>query len=397
MFKRSNRSFIRQTRSGDRALSNARSRVPTRRARRDLDPRSISRTVSRAGLARSSVLLLLVLLLAAIVVVLFAVVRGAEQGSAPLPAPSAGGSPPARDPMPGATEPHATRSVAKIDPATQNHPAATQVEAVPAEGGQGPGVIRGQITALPGTKLPLAWTLIVEPHPFLQGRERAVTRRIEFTNGEQEFKVEGLPLAGYSVRAQAPGLNDVSCSALLVPGSANVFVNPQFRPAGFIDGNVIDASGNPAQGVLVVITSEPGHARASARTDAHGDYLIPNVTDGAYSLSIGPPDAPLLKPDALSFKAPSLRFPVRQLPETGTLRVTTLDESGRALPDTEVTGISNSGGALRVKTDGRGTAAVRYLLPGRYRLEAKTEDGRRAGEWVEVGLKQETVAELRLK
>lgn len=353
--------------------------------------------MSRSGRARSSALLLLAVLLAAIVVVLFAVGRGTDQGPALQTAPSTSGSPPARDPLPAAPEPSSTRSVAKIEPATQAPHATTSAGPAPVDAGQGPGVIRGQITALPGTKLPQAWTLIIEPHPFLQGRERAVTRRLEFTKGEQEFKVEGLPLAGYSVRAQAPGLNDVACSALLVQGSANVFVNPQFRPAGFIDGSVLDTSGAPAEGLLVTITSEPGRVRSSARTDAHGDYLIPNVTDGEYSLSIGSPEAPLLKPDRLSFKAPSMRFPMRQLPGTGSLRVTTLDESGRALAETEVSGFSNSGGALRVKTDGRGTATVRYLLPGRYRLEAKIEDGRRAGEWVEVGLKQETVAELRLK
>jgi hypothetical protein len=50
-----------------------------------------------------------------------------------------------------------------------------------------------------------------------------------------------------------------------------------------------------------------------------------------------------------------------------------------------------------VKTDARGTALVRYLAAGKYRLDAKTEDGRKAGQWVEVTVNQESIVELKLK
>jgi hypothetical protein len=353
---------------------------------------------SQSGLARSSLLLLIIVgLLAVGTIVVFSFGRGLSERFDAHPSPPTqteldGGTPasPPEDREPA-------RRVAEIQAANSKPRPAAKVEEGRDDASQGSGVIRGRITAVPGTELPKVWTLIIEPHPFLQGHERAVTRRIEFTNGEHEFKVDGLPLAGYSVRAEAAGLNDVACNALLVPGSDNVFVNPQFSPAGFIDGNLIDAHGAPVEGMLVTLSSEPAHARRSARTDALGNYVIPSVTDGAYTLSIGTPEAPLLKPDSLSFKAPSLRFPTRQLPETGTLRISTMDDSGRVLGDTEVSGFSSSGGALRVTTDRRGQAMVRYLLPGKYRLDAKVEDGRRAGQWVEVSTQPETIVELRLK
>lgn len=351
---------------------------------------------ARHGLARSSALLLLLAVLAATLLVLFAVSRVAIDDTAVLPVPPTRAAPGVHGPAPEPEEQARTRSVAEIERAHPKPDAPAGVEHQGLDESHGPGVIRGRITAARGTDLPKVWTLVVEPHPFLQGSERAVTRRLEFANGEQEFKVEGLPLAGYNVRAQAAGLNDVACSALLVPGSDNVFVSPQFLPAGFIDGNVIDASGAPAEGILVTITSDSTHARTSARTDARGNYLIAGVTDGNYLLSIGSPEAPLLKQDSLAFKAPSLRFPTRQLPDTGILRVTTVDQSGRALAGTEVSGFSSSGGSLRTTTDARGAAVVRYLQPGRYRLEAKIEDGRRAGQWIDVGAKLETVVELRL-
>jgi hypothetical protein len=280
------------------------------------------------------------------------------------------------------------------------HASSTAIAAAPgapADDPRGRGTIRGRITAVPGLELPKAWTLIVEPHPYLQGRERAVTRRIEFANGEQEFKLEGLPLAGYSVRARAPGLNDVTCNALLVPGSSDVFVSPQFRRAGFVDGTVLEPDGAPAEGVSVTLSSDTTHARSSAVTDASGAFVIANVADDNYTLFIGSPESPLVKPDALSFSAPSMRCPTRTLPETGSLRVTALEPQGRALSDVAVQGFSQSGGALSTTTDAHGSAIVRHLLPGRYRVDARIDDGRRAGAWAEVAAKRETVVQLTLK
>jgi len=353
------------------------------------------RALPRSGAARTSWLALGIAALIAGVATLFLVVRDSSErvvaeGSSPrsidVPDRIARGTSGA--PSESARTPVATTAVPEEQPA---HREVTEVDAV------GPGIIRGRITAAPGVELPKTWTLVIEPHPFLKGRDRAVSRRIEFTNGEQEFKVAGLPLAGYNVRAIANGLNDVACSALLVESSSNVFVNPQFRRAGFIDGSVVDVHGAPVEGMTVTITSDATQARTSVRTDANGAYVIPNVTDGDCSLSIGEPNAPLLKPDRLAFKSPSMRFPTRRLPETGSIRVFTVDPSRGSLANVEVSGYSTGGAALRTTTDGRGTGFVRYLAPGKYRLQAKIEDGRRAEQWVDVTAGQESIVELSLK
>jgi hypothetical protein len=374
-----------QGRSVRRRLSNTRRSSSSRR----------SRAVDRSGTARTSWLALGIAAVIAGVAALFFVVRDssvrvvAESSSPP---PIAAPDRTARLSSDAPSEAPRTAVATTLAPEVQT--ARTEVTELDAGG---PGIIRGRITAAPGVELPKTWTLVIEPHPFLKGRERAVSRRIEFTNGEQEFKVGGLPLAGYNVRAIADGLNDVACSALLVESSSNVFVNPQFRRAGFIDGSVVDARGAPVEGMTVTITSDATHARTSVRTGANGDYVIPNVTDGDYSLSIGEPNAPLLEPDRLAFKAPSMRFPTRRLPETGSIRLFTVDPSRRSLANVEVSGYSTGGAALRTTTDGHGTSFVRYLAPGKYRLQAKIEDGRRAEQWVDVTAGQESIVELNLK
>jgi hypothetical protein len=356
----------------------------TRRARGRL---SNARGAARTGLLAWTI--------AALALALALVVWLAREPSEPNVTPPIAAA--TREAVRAADAPEDSSAHAATERSSASAIAASPPESSAVERVRGRGTIRGRITAVPGLELPKVWTLIVEPHPYLQGRERAVTRRIEFSGGEQEFKVDGLPLAGYCVRARAPGLNDVTCSALLVPGSSDVFVSPQFRPSGFVDGTVLEPDGTPAEGVSVTLSSDSTHVRTSTVTDASGAFAIANVADDNYTLFLGPPDAPLVKPDSLSFTAPSMRVPTHTLPDTGSVRVTAVDLNGRALSDVPISGFSSSAGALSATTDARGAASVHHLLPGRYRVDARIEDGRKAGAWVEVEAKRESVLQLTLK
>ena len=54
------------------------------------------------------------------------------------------------------------------------------------------------------------------------------------------------------------------------------------------------------------------------------------------------------------------------------------ERTGAILPNVIVTGFGTQGGLIEVQTDAEGQAWARHLPPGRYKLQAKSPDGRRA-------------------
>ncbi|MBK7874724.1 MAG: carboxypeptidase regulatory-like domain-containing protein [Planctomycetes bacterium] len=255
----------------------------------------------------------------------------------------------------------------------------------------GRGRIHGELVAGPGTVLPQRWTLVLEGSPMLQGRERAALRRIDFERGETTFDVPDLPLAGYRVRAEAPGLNGPPADVLLVTTSSAAFVTLTFAPAGFLDGQVRLASGAPAEGLRVTLESSTSRARTALDCDVNGAFVFRGVVDGEYRLHYGPPEAPLLPARQLLFRAPSLRVPEAVLPELTGLRVTVLDESKAKVPGAVLTGTSDNGGAFEVTADASGLAHARFLRPGTWRIEAR--DGARTSGRVTVEVALDAEAE----
>ncbi len=241
----------------------------------------------------------------------------------------------------------------------------------------GRGRIHGEVLAAKSVTYPNDWTLVIEPSPTLIGSEHAATRRIEFHAGERAFDVPDLPLAGYRVRAEAPALNCTDLSALLIKGSEVAFATLEFRPSGFIDGRVLAANGAPADGVDVVLESVETKLRREQRADAAGGYVFRDVLDGVYRLYVGRPETPLVPPGDIRFTAPSLRFKDVTLPPTGAIVLHTRAENGAPVADVEVSGFGSMGGALRARSDYLGIARLPWLPPGEYRIEGRTDDGRR--------------------
>jgi hypothetical protein len=259
---------------------------------------------------------------------------------------------------------------------------------------EGRGVIRGKVVAQGGAAMPERWTLLLEPHPWLEGSEKAERRRIEFERGETTFRADDLPMGGYLVRAVAGGLNDLPASVLLVRGSADQFVTVALRPGGFLEGSLLDAAGRPAEGLDVTLDSIETRARATVTTDAAGGFLFRDVQDGEYEIRFGRADSPLLPVERVAFKAPSLRFPPRTLPATGTVKIKVIDLQLRPQPRARISGSNADGNSVDVFADHLGRATIRHMLPGRYVLDLSSEDGLEGHATFDLAADQELDLEL---
>jgi hypothetical protein len=293
---------------------------------------------------------------------------------------------------------------APIDPGPRLDPTATTDAAPPreasnvkAEGSrrfEGRGVVRGEILAREGAQLPKRWTLSLEPHPWLEGHEHAETRRVEFENGEAQFEVRDLALGGYLVRARTEAENCVPANVLLVRSSSEQFVTLLLLPSGFIDGGVLDSEGRPAEGLDVTLESTETRQRATLTTDAAGTFLFRDVLDGEYKLSFGRPDSPLLPAESIDFRAPSLRFPTRTLPPTGSLKINVIDARLHAKPRVQISGSALTVGAIDTFSDQAGIARARFLPPGHYRIDARSEDGLEASATIDILADRELPLEM---
>lgn len=258
------------------------------------------------------------------------------------------------------------------------------------------GTIRGSVHTAPGQTLPATWRAVVEPSPFYQGDHSGVRRTVELAGDEHGFAIEELPLAGYSVRAEAAGFNSLPVHVLLTAGSEMQIVNLVLSPAGFLDGFVLDAKGRPVEELLVTLEAEADSSRRGVTTQSDGSFVFPDVLDGNYTLYFGAPEAPLVAPKSLAFQAPSMRAPETELPVLGKLALHTFDRDGTPLALVDVRGFGSEGGQINALTDENGKATIGLLRPGRYRLFASTEDGRESRTHVDVVADETVEIELRL-
>ena len=182
----------------------------------------------------------------------------------------------------------------------------------------GRGSLRGSVDTTVGKDFPATWTLILEPSRALTGREGAVAKRIEFTGDEREFEVPDLPLAGYAVRAEAPGYNGLPVHVLLERTSSSAYVMLQLGPAGFLTGRLNGSTGEPLEGIPVWLFDGAAPPAAQVPTGGRKTYSLADgtwrfdvVLDGPHTLVYGTPTAPMVAPVELQFHAPSLTVPRR--------------------------------------------------------------------------------------
>jgi len=232
----------------------------------------------------------------------------------------------------------------------------------------------------PGIEFPERWSLVLAPSRLLTGREHAVERRIELAGGEREFEVAPLPLAGYDVHAEAPGARGLVQPVLLDRASPEAYVVLRLAHTVFLQGDVFDADGAPAEGVPVHVTSKAGAGAQATTTDALGRYRFEDLSLGAWELVLGHPDRPILGPRSLRTAAPGLTFPPLTMPRLGSAEIHVLDGEDRPLPGASVVGAGTRGGDVDGTTDDEGLLVVRHLPEGRYRVRAIHPDGSASGD-----------------
>jgi len=238
----------------------------------------------------------------------------------------------------------------------------------------GTGRIRGYVETDPDLPMPTRWTLVLGPSPFLAGRERALPRRLEVEGGEREFNLPDLPLAGYRLLVEAPGVNCTPLDVQLDRDNNDLYVILALARAGFIAGQVLDEAGAAVEELEVWLEPRPGSERVKSLTDHLGGFCFESVRDGEYVLYLGPPSSPLLAPQQLVFRAPSLTLSAQVIPVLGRLELVVVDEFGSPVQDAELRGSGNAGGLVNARSDPSGRALVRFLPPGRYRVHARHED-----------------------
>lgn len=347
---------------------------PPGRLRRDRARGSLAGPSGRGERAGGAGFLLLVLLALLVAILLWSLgetISGAGPEAAPGPEASVPATaepvrplaPPAL-PGPGLT-------------AGGPRPAAASRDATPSdEEFEGRGRIRGEVQLAPGVVWPQRWTIHAVPSRIVRGREHAVPAHRELSGDTRAFDLDGLALGGYDVFVEGAGITSDRVPVLLVRGSPSAFVNLLVRPRGFLEGFVRDTEGRLIEGLLIVIESRGSGKRLSARTDPSGRYVFEDLPDGEYRLLLGSSNRPLVPPLELSFRGPSMRVPVQEVPPLGTLVVHAVDRLGYPLSGVRVQGYGSEGGTIDTVTDDLGEARALALPPGRFRLRLRHEDGR---------------------
>jgi len=246
----------------------------------------------------------------------------------------------------------------------------------------GTGTITGEVTIDPGTVYPKAWTVTLEPSRVADGSERAITRVIHGEPGQRTFELRDLPMAAYRIHAEAPGMASMAQEVALfkieghehLAGMDNVHATVKLRKVAYVDGAVRTSNGDVADELPIFLVDRMNKdaLALATRTDIAGLFRFDTVNSGAWMLHVGDAVRPLVPPIPVSVSGTPMRLDDVTLPPLALLKVLVFDEYGRPFPDVDLVGyLRGSGsGSFRVRSDALGTATVRYLAPGPWRVEA---------------------------
>jgi hypothetical protein len=162
-----------------------------------------------------------------------------------------------------------------------------------------------------------------------------------------------------------------------------------------LDGRLLDASGQGAEGQTVVLVGASRSRQYSTTTGGGGAFRFEGVRHGTYALHLGSPQSPLVLQREVEVRASLTILPELLLPPLGELFIEVVDERGAPARMIPVSGWGEPAGSLSVQTDNRGCALARFLLPGWYTLVVAQAQHGQARERIEVRAAER--AKLRLK
>jgi protocatechuate 3,4-dioxygenase beta subunit len=214
------------------------------------------------------------------------------------------------------------------------------------------------------------------------------------------FRFEGLAPGGYVLRVwregMAPAYSDPFSMPELGDGPHDLSVRV---PAGTDQKvEVRGPDGSPLEGAWVYVTDPAGRLLSigmnqGVRTDPAGVAVL-RLAPGPYRVEVQPPRLPAVS-RSVTVPGGTIRIDV---PTGGTISATVRDAAGKAVAGARVrlrnpagqeagrrmTGdvVVDAGHPTRTDADGR--IELPLIAPGRWRIEARTEDGRAAEATVEV-------------
>jgi hypothetical protein len=132
-------------------------------------------------------------------------------------------------------------------------------------------------------------------------RENRASEYSATTDSEGQFRIDDIKPGRYAVVIKRPGFvqrgGTRSISIAVLPGQATTDFIFHMRPAAVITGKIVDVDGDPMRGVFVIAHPVGSVSRGmslrewfGADTNDLGEFRIPNLRAGQYTIEANPPD-----------------------------------------------------------------------------------------------------------
>ncbi len=243
--------------------------------------------------------------------------------------------------------------------------------------------ISGMIEVDPGVAFPASWRLVIQPSRLSIGREHAQQRIIDFEGNERTFEEFDLPMGGYRVHVEAPGMSCRGQEVMLfklkgfehLPGKNHAHLLLKLLPAGTAEGMVRDTDGVGVANLPVFIENQHDRGRQNTRTNGSGYWQIDEVVEGPYVLSLGNLDRPLIAPVPFGMVGARYAHPDQEIPLTRSIQVRVVDEQGVPVANAQLRGYGRPAGVIEATSEVDGTAQATFLPSGEYTLRGEARGG----------------------
>ncbi|MFC7370130.1 carboxypeptidase regulatory-like domain-containing protein [Fictibacillus iocasae] len=190
------------------------------------------------------------------------------------------------------------------------------------------------------------------------------------TDQNGDYTIPNLPSGNITVIASAQGFANASTEVTLARGQNLLDVDLAF-PSGLpasVSGTVTNEAGVPISGATIQILDEDGNLIGTATSDSNGDYTIPNLPAGSFTVfvsAVGFQNESLGITLAVGQDLTDVDFALAAIGAPGTLSGQVTNATGTPIVDTLVTVRDENGFVVATATTGPdGTYTITGLDPG---------------------------------